>query len=135
MGCGCAAVREAMFIRDVMLFADVRVTLYGLMGSAATRGICKRDGIGRKRYLCGRFLRLHTLCKQGIVTVATVRTEINMAVSGSKPMSSDKINHIGARDMTCTSGNECFMFALQTEFAQWQREHFVNIEDALARPW
>ena len=54
------------------------------MDSAAARGICKREGVGRIRHLSAKILWLQRLIKRGEVELDSVKTADNKADLGTK---------------------------------------------------
>ena len=63
---------------------QVKTTLY--MDSAAARGICKREGVGRTRHLSTKVLWLQQLVKKGVVDVQAIASRDNKADLGTKSL-------------------------------------------------
>ena len=60
---GCATAEEMLLARDVFMFFGCRVEALLHMDSAAARGICRREGVGKVKSLEGRTLWLQQLVK------------------------------------------------------------------------
>ena len=60
---GCATAEEMLLARDVLMFFGCRVEASLHMDSAAARGICRREGVGKVKSLEGRTLWLQQVVK------------------------------------------------------------------------
>ena len=83
---GASGASEAMLVREVLTFAGFRVRSELLMDSAAARGICKREGVGRIRHLSTKVLWVQQLVKRGVLEVSAVAGLLNKADLGAKSL-------------------------------------------------
>ena len=74
-----------MLIREVLLFSGLEVRTELLLDSVATRGICRREGVGTIRPLSTKVLWLQQLVKRGVVTVGARSLADNRADLVTKP--------------------------------------------------
>ena len=83
---GVSAAAEGLFIKQVLEHAGFGVKLVLLMDSAAARGICRREGVGKIRHLSAKTLWLQKAVKSGWITVDAVTSEENKADLGTKSL-------------------------------------------------
>ena len=65
----CATAEEMLLARDVLMFFGYRVEASLHMDSAAARGICRREGIGKVKALEVRTLWLQQVIKAKTLTL------------------------------------------------------------------
>ena len=63
-----SAASEAMLIREVLLFTGLEVRTELLLDTAASRDICRREGVGAIRQLSTKALWPQQSVKRGVVT-------------------------------------------------------------------
>ena len=90
----CAALSEAIHIREVLVFFGYEVVMRLLMDSSAARGICRREGVGRVKHLETKCLWVQQYVKKKIVKVSDVPTADNKADLGTKTLSAARLEHL-----------------------------------------
>ena len=88
---GCETVHEMLLARDVLMFFGCRVEASLRMDSAAARGICSREGVGKVKALEVRTLWLQQVIKAKTLTLKTVKSHDNCAVLGTKTLTARKL--------------------------------------------
>ena len=81
---GCATAEEMLLARDVLMFFGCPVEASLHMDSAAARGICRREGVGKVKSLEVRTLWLQQVVKAKTLTLKTVKSQDNCADLGTK---------------------------------------------------
>ena len=81
-----SAASEAMLIREVLLFTGLEVRTELLLDIAASRGMCRREGVGTIRQLSTKVLWPQQSVKRGVVTVGACSSAENRADLGTKPL-------------------------------------------------
>ena len=82
----CATAEEMLLARDVLMFFGSRVEASLHMDSAAARGICRREGVGKVKALEVRTLWLQQVIKAKTLTLKTVKSHDNCADLGTKTL-------------------------------------------------
>ena len=80
---GCATAEETLLARDVLMFFGCQVGASLHVDSAAARGICRRESVGKVKALEVRTLWLQQVVKAKTLTLKTVKSEDNCADLGS----------------------------------------------------
>ena len=83
---GCATAEEMLLARDVLMFFGCQVEASLHMDSAAARGICRRDGVGKVQALEVRTLWLEQVIKAKRLTLKTVNSHDNCPDLGTKTL-------------------------------------------------
>ena len=83
---GCATAEEMLLARDVLMFFGCQVEAALHMGSAAARGICRCEGVGKVKALEVRTLRLQQVANAKTLTLKTVKSQDNCADLGTKTL-------------------------------------------------
>ena len=86
-----SAASEAMLIREVLLFTGLEVRTELLLDIAASRGMCRREGVGTIRQLSTKVLWPQQLVKRGVVTVGACSSAENRADLGTKPLPAHRL--------------------------------------------
>ena len=73
-----------LLARDAMMFFGCQVEASLHMDSAAARGICRREGVGKVKSLEVRTLWLQQVVKAKTLTLKTVKSQDNCADLGTK---------------------------------------------------
>ena len=99
----CATAEEMLLARDVLMFFGCRVEASLQMDSAAARGICRREGVGKVKSLEVRTLWLQQVVKAKTLTLKTVKSQDNCADLGTKTFcwnieSTQKLERIGGQE-------------------------------------
>ena len=89
---GCATAEEMLLARDVLMFFGCRVEASLHMDSAAARGICRREGVGKVKSLEVRTLWLQQVVKAKILTLKTVKSQDNCADLGTKTLAAGTLS-------------------------------------------
>ena len=84
---GCGTAEEMLLARDVLGFFGFRVEAALHMDSAAARGICRREGVGKVKALEVRTLWLQQVVKGKTLMLKTVKSVDNCADLGTKMLS------------------------------------------------
>ena len=83
---GCATAEEMLLAREVLMFFGCQVEAPLHMDSAAARGICRREGVGKVKSLEVRTLWLQQVVKAKTLTLKTVKSQDNCADLGTKTL-------------------------------------------------
>ena len=89
---GCATAEEMLLARDVLMFFGCRVEASLHMDSAAARGICRREGVGKVKSLEVRTLWLQQVVKAKTLTLKTVKSQDNCADLGTKTLTAGTLS-------------------------------------------
>ena len=89
---GCATDEEMLLARDVLMFCGCRVETSLHMDSAAARGICRREGVGKVKSLELRTLWLQQVVKATTFTLKTVKSQDNCADLGTKTLTAGTLS-------------------------------------------
>ncbi len=73
-----AAACEGVYIKQVLEFAGYNVQLGLWLDSAAARGICRCEGVGRIRHLSAKSLWRQKLVKKAVDTVAGTENKADL---------------------------------------------------------
>ena len=101
---GCATAEEMLLARDVLMFFGCQVGASLHMDSAAARGICRRQGVGKVNSLEVRTLWLQQVVKAKTLTLKTVKWQDNCAdpwcddTGCWDPESTQKLERIGGQE-------------------------------------
>ena len=104
---GCATAEEMLLALDVPTFFGCQVEASLHMDSAAARGICRREGVGKVNSLEGRTLWLQQLVKAKTLTLKTVKSQDNCADYGTKTLVSRLRNLNGLVDKNAMNSVPC----------------------------
>ena len=91
---GCATAAEMLFARDVLMFFGYRVEASLHVDSAAARGICRREGVGKVKSLEVRALWLQQVIKAKTLTLKTVKSHDNGADLGTKTLTTATLTQL-----------------------------------------
>ena len=89
---GCATAEEMLLARDVLMFFGCRVEASLHMDSAAARGICRREGVGKVKSLEVRTLWLQQVVKAKTLTLKTVKSQDSCADLGTKTLTAGTLS-------------------------------------------
>ena len=89
---GCATAEEMLLARDVLMFFGCRVEASLHMDSAAARGICRREGVGKVKQLEVRTLWKQQVVKAKTLTLKTVKSQDNCADLGTKTLTAGTLS-------------------------------------------
>ena len=102
---GCATAEEMLLAREVLMFCGYRVEASLHMDSAAARGICRREGVGKVKSLEVRTLWLEEqVVRAKTLTLKTVKSQDTCADFGTKILtvgtleSTQKLERIGGQE-------------------------------------
>ena len=91
---GCATAEEMLLARDVLMFFGYRVEASLHMDSAAARGICRREGVGKVKSLLVHTLWLQQVIKAKTLTLKTVMSHDNCADLGTKTLTAATLTQL-----------------------------------------
>ena len=91
---GCATAEEMLLARDVLMFFGYRVEASLRMDSAAARGSCRREGVGKVKSLEVRALWLQQVIKAKTLTLNTVKSHDNCADFGTKTLTAAALTQL-----------------------------------------
>ena len=83
---GCVTAEKMLLAWNVLMFFGGQVEASLHMDSAAARGICRRDGVGKVKALEVRTLWLQQVVKAKTLTLETVKSQDNCADFGTKTL-------------------------------------------------
>ena len=83
---GCATAKEMLLARDVLMFFGYGVEASLHMDSAAARGICRHERVGKVKSLEVRTLWSQQVIKAKTLTLMTVKSHDNWADLGAKTL-------------------------------------------------
>ena len=86
------AAEEMLLARDVLMFFGYQVEASLHMDSAAARGICRREGVGKVKSLEVRTLWLQQVVKAKTLTLKTVKSQDNCADLGTKTLAAGTLS-------------------------------------------
>ena len=86
---GCTTAEEMLLARDVLMFFGCQVEASLHVDSAAARGICRREGVGKFKALEVRTLWLQQVIKAKTLTLKTVKPQDNCADLGTKTFAAE----------------------------------------------
>ena len=89
---GCTTAEEMLLARDVLMFFGCRVQASLHMDSAAARGICRRESVGKVKSLEMRTLWLQQVVKEKTLTLKTVKSQDNCADLGTKTLTAGTLS-------------------------------------------
>ena len=89
---GCGTAEEMLLARDVLMFFGCRVEASLHMDSAAARGICRREGVGKVKSLEVRTLWFQQVVKAKTLTLKTVKSKGNCADLGTKTLTTGTLS-------------------------------------------
>ena len=92
----CATVEEMLLARDVLMFFGCLVAASLHMDSAAARGICRREGVGKVKALEVRTLWLQQVSKAKTFALKTVKSLDNCADLGTKTLTAGTLSLLRA---------------------------------------
>ena len=101
---GCATAEEMLLALDVLMFFGCQVEASLHMDSAAARGICRREGVGKVKSLEVRTLWLQQLVKAKTFTLKTVKSQDNCADRGTKTLAAGTLSPL--RNLNGSGGPE-----------------------------
>ena len=81
-----------LLARDVLMFFGCRVEASLHMDSAAARGICRREGVGKVKSLEVRTLWLQQVVKAKTLTLKTVKSQDSCADLGTKTLAAGTLS-------------------------------------------
>ena len=91
---GCATAKEMLLAQDVLMFFGCLVEASLHMESAAARGICRREGVGKVKALEVRTLWLQQVVKAMTLKLKTVKSENNCADLGTKTLAAGTLSSL-----------------------------------------
>ena len=91
---GCATAEEMLLARDVLMFFGYRVEASLHMDSAAARGICRREGVGKVKSLEVSTLWLQQVIKAKTLALKTVKSHDNCADLGTKTLTAATLTQL-----------------------------------------
>ena len=86
-----------MYIREVLVHFGFQVTSNLILDSAAVRGICKREGVGRVTRLSCKVLWVQQLVKRGVLLVGSTPGLENKADLGAKSLPVARLRYLRER--------------------------------------
>ena len=89
---GCATAEKMLLARDVLMFFGCRAEASLHMDSAAARGICRREDVGKVQSLEVRTLWLQQMVKAKTLTLKTVKSQDTCADLGTKTLTAGTLN-------------------------------------------
>ena len=104
---GTSGAAEALYIRELLSFLGLPLHVELYMDSSGSRGVAKRQGVGRIRSLEVRTLWLQGKVRDGVIDVKAVRGDDNVADLGAKPLAEERLMKLAKQaGMVRWSGHE-----------------------------